>query len=91
MNEASAESVHQHPISRRVRREAGRSRRSDFPLEDHAALPSTDGRPDPIGILTGQDEQRLQHLVPIRHGRMNATPFTFYRGAAAVMASDLST
>ena len=53
-------------------------------------MPATDGRPDPIGILTSQDEQRLQELVPIRHGRMSASPFTFYRGAAAVMASDLS-
>ena len=61
-----------------------------MPLDDLAAVPSADNRPDPIGILTDQDRTRLQHLVPIRHGRMSATAFTFYRGAAAVMASDLS-
>jgi len=53
-------------------------------------LPDTDTRPDPIAILTTQDESRLQQLVPIRHGRMSATAFTFYRGGAAIMASDLS-
>ncbi|MGI9600922.1 MAG: DUF2252 domain-containing protein [Acidimicrobiales bacterium] len=81
---------HQHPASRRARRDAGRARRRDVPLDAHAAVPASDGRPDPIAILTGQDEHRVQGLVPIRHGRMSATPFTFYRGAAAVMASDLS-
>ncbi len=53
-------------------------------------MPDTAGRRDPIEILTGQDEARLQHLVPIRHGRMSVSPFTFYRGAAAVQAADLS-
>jgi uncharacterized protein (DUF2252 family) len=66
------------------------ARRRGVPLDDLAAVPSADSRPDPIGILTDQDRMRLQHLVPIRHGRMSATAFTFYRGAAAVMASDLS-
>ncbi|MFW2335581.1 DUF2252 domain-containing protein [Ilumatobacter sp.] len=53
-------------------------------------MPSTEGRRDPIEILTAQDEARLQHLVPIRHGRMSVSPFTFYRGSAAVQAADLS-
>ena len=97
MDRTAEELIHQHPASRRVRREtgrarqsAGRARRSDVPLEAHAALPDLESRRDPVEILTGQDERRLQDLVPIRHGRMSATPFTFYRGAAAVMASDLS-
>jgi uncharacterized protein (DUF2252 family) len=47
-------------------------------------------RPDPVELLTAQDEFRLPDLVPIRHGRMRVTPFTFYRGAAAIMASDLA-
>ena len=86
----SSPPIHRHPASRRVRREAGTSRRQDVPLEMQTSLPDVDARPDPIGILTEQDERRLQSLVPIRHGRMVATPFTFYRGGAAVMASDLS-
>ncbi|MGI9644433.1 MAG: DUF2252 domain-containing protein [Ilumatobacteraceae bacterium] len=82
--------VSQHPASRRVRREAGLSRRKDVPLEDHAAMPNSAGRRDPVEILTGQDASRLQSLVPIRHGRMSVSPFTFYRGSAAVQAADLS-
>ncbi|MFT4088738.1 MAG: DUF2252 family protein, partial [Gordonia sp. (in: high G+C Gram-positive bacteria)] len=55
-----------------------------------AEIPAPEARRDAIAILTEQDETRLQDLVPVRHERMSATPFTFYRGAAAVMASDLS-
>lgn len=64
--------------------------RDVVPLEDHADLQVTKGRPDPITILARQDEMRVQALVPIRHGRMRVSPFSFYRGAAAIMASDLS-
>ena len=70
--------------------EAGREHRNVVPLEAHAELSDDPNRPDPVDILVGQDETRLQQLVPIRHGRMRVTPFTFYRGAAAIMASDLS-
>ncbi len=55
----------------------------------HAEVPDSADRGDTIGILTTQDAQRLAELVPIRHGRMSATPFTFYRGGAAIMAADL--
>ncbi len=47
-------------------------------------------RPDPIAILEQQGTTRIQELLPIRYGRMAVSPFTFYRGAAAVMAADLS-
>ncbi len=47
-------------------------------------------RQDPLDILAVQDDSRIAELVPIRHGRLAATPFTFYRGGAAIMASDLS-
>jgi uncharacterized protein (DUF2252 family) len=60
------------------------------PLEAHAGVAVPPDRPDPVALLTAQDEFRLPDLVPIRHGRMRVTPFTFYRGAAAIMASDLS-
>ena len=84
----SARSSLRHP--RRSRREAGASRREGVALESHAECPSPSDRPDPVAILTAQDTSRQQSLVPIRHGRMSATAFTFYRGAAAIMASDLS-
>ena len=47
-------------------------------------------RPDPIEVLQAQASTRLAELVPIRYGRMLVSPFTFYRGAAAVMAADLA-
>lgn len=58
--------------------------------EELAAGPDTGGRRDPVAILAEQDANRLADLVPVRHERMSATPFTFYRGAAAVMAADLA-
>ncbi len=69
---------------------AGCSRRRQVPLESHAEIPSSEQPRDAVALLTDQDRTRLRALVPIRHGRMSATPFTFYRGAAAIMASDLS-
>jgi uncharacterized protein (DUF2252 family) len=48
-------------------------------------------RPDPVALLESQVESRVQELVPIRYGRMLVSPFTFYRGAALIMASDLAT
>ena len=46
-------------------------------------------RPDPVALLEQQDTTREPDLVPVRHGRMMVSPFTFYRGAAAIMAADL--
>ena len=48
-------------------------------------------REDPVALLEEQSESRVQELVPIRYGRMLVSPFTFYRGAAALMAADLAT
>ena len=75
-------------VRERVR--VGESARDSVPLESHAELATGDDRPDPVGLLAAQDEHRLASLVPIRHARMRVTPFTFYRGGAAIMASDLS-
>ena len=47
-------------------------------------------RPDPVGLLQSQSATRVQELIPVRYGRMLVSPFTFYRGAALIMASDLS-
>jgi uncharacterized protein (DUF2252 family) len=67
---------------------AGKAARADLPRSGHAEL-SADRR-DPLAILCKQDESRVQELVPIRYGRMLASPFAFFRGAAAVMAADLA-
>jgi uncharacterized protein (DUF2252 family) len=75
-------------VRRRV--DAGRAVRDRIPLESLADLDTGSDRPDPVGLLVAQDEHRVQSLVPIRHARMRATPFTFYRGGAAIMSSDLS-
>ena len=72
------------------RYEAGRSRREAVPLEAHAEAAADAGRVDPLTILAEQDKTRLGDLIRLRYGRMSRTPFTFLRGAAAVMASDLA-
>ena len=69
--------------------ELGRAARRQVPRATHAQWTPAADRPDPIAILEAQNEDRLPWLVPIRHGRMGVNPFTFYRGTAAIMASDL--
>jgi uncharacterized protein (DUF2252 family) len=69
----------------------GLAAREAVPLAAHAELPEDGGRPDPVEVLVAQDGARLPELVPIRYGRMLASPFAFFRGAAAVMAGDLAT
>jgi uncharacterized protein (DUF2252 family) len=70
---------------------SGRSLRSVAPRSSHADwAPGTD-RPDPIALLEEQAADRVPELLPIRYGRMSASPFAFFRGAAYVMASDLAT
>ena len=68
----------------------GRAQRQSVPLEAHGEWATPDHRPDPVGILEKQNATRVPELVPIRHGRMIVSPFTFYRGGAAIMAADLS-
>ena len=60
-----------------------------MPLSSHAKWSPAAGRPDPVTLLSAQDTTREPDLVPVRHGRMMVSPFTFYRGGAAVMAADL--
>lgn len=74
----------------RERADAGRSARSHVPRSGHAAYAPAADRPDPVDILEEQSAARLPELVPIRYGRMLESPFRFFRGAAAIMASDLS-
>jgi uncharacterized protein (DUF2252 family) len=70
--------------------ERGRAARQAVPRTAHGEWSPSRDRPDPVAVLEGQAATRLQELVPIRYGRMLLSPFTFYRGAAAVMADDLA-
>jgi hypothetical protein len=77
-----------HP-SVQDRKVHGKGARDRTPLSSHAGwLPGAD-RPDPVSLLEEQNRTRERDLVPVRHGRMLVSPFTFYRGAAKIMAADL--
>src|SRR3954463_2910512 len=78
------------PKAVETRMAEGRAQRESVPREAHGEWAASDGRPDPVAILEGQNATRVAELVPIRHGRMIVSPFTFYRGAAAIMAADLA-
>jgi ribosomal protein S20 len=68
----------------------GRSARREVPRSSHADYSPSPHRVDPVVLLEQQATTRVPELVPIRYGRMLQTPFTFYRGAALVMAADLA-
>jgi uncharacterized protein (DUF2252 family) len=68
----------------------GRAARDAVPRESHAAFEPAADRPDPVELLERQAAARVPELVPIRYGRMLVSPFTFYRGAALIMAADLA-
>ena len=68
----------------------GKRLRDKCPRESHAAWKPPARRADPLQLLEQSDLGRIPDLVPIRHGRMLRTPFTFYRGAALNMAADLA-
>ena len=68
----------------------GKAARAEVPRSSHAEWEPPPHRPDPVLLLEEQAETRVPELVPIRYGRMLVSPFTFYRGAAYLMASDLS-
>ncbi len=69
---------------------AGEGGRGEVPRSVHAGWEPSAGRPSPVELLEEQAQTRVPELVPIRYGRMLVSPFTFYRGAAYLMASDLS-
>ncbi|MGH7751898.1 MAG: DUF2252 family protein, partial [Gemmatimonadales bacterium] len=69
----------------------GRNRRRGASRSSHAHWVVDRERSGPITILDAQAAARDPELVPIRHGRMAATEFAFYRGAASIMAADLAT
>jgi uncharacterized protein (DUF2252 family) len=82
----SATAVPHFTVAERAAR--GRSARAECPRSSHAGFELAAER-DPVAILEEQAPSRVPELVPIRYGRMLVSPFTFYRGAAAVMAHDL--
>jgi uncharacterized protein (DUF2252 family) len=84
---AGARAVPHFTTSERAAR--GRAARAECPRSSHAGFELADGR-DPVAILQAQASSRVPELVPIRYGRMLVSPFTFYRGAAAIMAHDLA-
>jgi uncharacterized protein (DUF2252 family) len=75
-------------VAERVAR--GKAARGEVPRSAHSVFQPAAGRADPIELLESQARTRVPELVPIRYGRMLVSPFTFYRGAAKIMAHDLA-
>ncbi len=78
----------EHP-SVEDREARGKSLRAQAAPSSHTGWKPAADRPDPVSLLEAQDASRERDLVPVRHGRMMVSPFTFYRGAAKIMAADL--
>jgi len=77
-------------LTREDRVTAGKKARKEVPRSSHAEWEPDAGRPDPVELLEEQATTRVPELVPIRYGRMSVSPFTFFRGAALLMSSDLA-
>jgi hypothetical protein len=77
-------------LTRDERVTAGKKARKEVPRSSHGEWEPSAARPDPVELLQEQATTRVPELVPIRYGRMSVSPFTFYRGAALLMASDLA-
>jgi uncharacterized protein (DUF2252 family) len=75
-------------VAERVAR--GKAARAEVPRSSHAVFAPASNRADPIELLESQARARVPELVPVRYGRMLVSPFTFYRGAAEIMAGDLA-
>ena len=89
---------HKHPSPKVVphltveeRAARGKAARHEVPRSSHAEFAPATTRVDPVDLLEQQAATRVPELVPIRYGRMLVSPFTFYRGAALIMAADLAT
>jgi len=85
---ANLQQTHTLPMEERVA--AGKALREHASRKSHAEYSPPEDRPDPIDLLIADSQGRVENLIPIRYGRMAASPFAFFRGAAAIMASDLS-
>ena len=100
MGAGSSEPVHNGAMTPRAeplipttseRHEQGRALRKVVPRSELGAWDPAPDRADPIDVLEAQAASRVPELVPIRYGRMAASPFAFFRGGAAIMAADLAT
>jgi uncharacterized protein (DUF2252 family) len=78
-----------HP-SVEERQAHGKEARDRTPQSGHTGWTPASDRPDPMALLEEQNRTREPDLVPVRHGRMLVSPFTFYRGGAKIMAADLA-
>ena len=85
---APLEAVAHFTVAERAAR--GKAARAEVPRKSHAAWEPPPVRLDPVALLEEQAKTRVEELVPIRYGRMLVSPFTFYRGAAYIMAADLA-
>jgi len=72
------------------RRSKGRALRETVPRASHAGWKAAKGRRDPVDVVVESNAGRVEQLIPIRFGRMSASPFAFYRGSAMLMAADLA-
>ena len=77
-------------LSLRERAERGKEKRAEVPRRVHGEWAAASARRDPVELLEEQAASRVPELVPIRYGRMLVSPFTFFRGAASLMAADLA-
>jgi len=87
-NAKPAPAVPHLSVAERIAR--GKAARKEVPRAGHALFEPLSTRPDPVELLEHQARTRVPELVPIRYGRMLVSPFTFYRGAALIMADDLA-
>ncbi|MCQ1535544.1 DUF2252 domain-containing protein [Methanosarcina sp. KYL-1] len=83
-------SDNERTANRSERRERGKALRKEVSRSSHGTWVPAPDRPDPISLLRDQDRGRLEHLLPIKYGRMLESPFSFLRGSATVMAADLA-
>ncbi|CAM5722836.1 hypothetical protein SBADM41S_11683 [Streptomyces badius] len=91
MGREAAASLRAAPHATPAERAAlSKAARRKAPRSSHAEFSPSPYRPDPLAVLEAQSAERVPELVPIRYARMTESPFRFYRGAAAVMAADLS-
>jgi uncharacterized protein (DUF2252 family) len=87
-----ARSVRETPrVTPEERAAAGKAARAEVPRSSHAVWDPPADRADPVAVLQDQARSRVPELIPIRHGRMLASEFAFFRGGAAIMAADLAT
>ena len=87
VKEAASQVAHKSLDERQAE---GRQASDRTPASSHSGWSPAADRPDPVALLEEQDLTREQDLVPVRHGRMMVSPFTFYRGGARIMAADLA-